>query len=204
MQDRVQRDTLISPELDLAGVQPEARAVVEQAAHVYMRHSEPWFIGLAVHGSAMKGGFIPGCSDIDVKLYLREDIFAGPGHLRLELSIALHRELATIDPAPFSYIQCDAVPAGKPKAGEIGPVPGAYHIVAGRLPVPEATEQEIVESACRALAALDPVPRRLFGRCSTVERGVWRGTFACSAPKCGPRFSSSWCCASLTPCACGS
>jgi hypothetical protein len=142
--------------LDLSDVQPEARPILEQAARVYIAHTRPWFEGLLAHGSAVKGGFIPGCSDIDLKLYLRDELFEGCSHLPLELSVAIHRELATIDPAPFSYIQCDAVPVGKPTSGEIGPVRGAYHLLAGRLPVPEATEGEIRESARKGLSELDP------------------------------------------------
>ncbi len=46
--------------LNLAGVQPEARPIVEAACTVYLRHTRPWLIGLVIHGSALKGGFIAG------------------------------------------------------------------------------------------------------------------------------------------------
>ena len=51
--------------LDLAHVQPEARAIVERAARVYVAHTRPWLVGLLLHGSAVNGGFILGCSDVD-------------------------------------------------------------------------------------------------------------------------------------------
>ena len=55
---------------DVSGLVPEARSIVQQVAGVYLRHTAPWFIGLIVHGSAVKGGVIPNCSDIDFQLYL--------------------------------------------------------------------------------------------------------------------------------------
>src|SRR5688572_30765273 len=103
MQDSLQRHTMSEAALDLSGVQPEARPILEQAAHIYIAHTRPWFEGLLAHGSVVKGGFIPRCSDIDLKLYLRDELFEGRSHLPLELSVAIHRELAKIDPAPFSY-----------------------------------------------------------------------------------------------------
>jgi len=45
---------------DLSRVVPEAKSIVQAAATVYLNHTGPWFIGLLVHGSALKGGFIPG------------------------------------------------------------------------------------------------------------------------------------------------
>lgn len=61
--------------IDLSRFTPEARLIVEQAAKVYIEHTRPWFVGLIVHGSAVKGGFIPGCSDIDLHLYLDKAAF---------------------------------------------------------------------------------------------------------------------------------
>jgi hypothetical protein len=141
-------------------VVPEARAIVEKAASVYIHHTHQSFVGLIVHGSALKGGFIPGCSDIDMQLYVTPDVFA-EGHLPFELTVAIHRDLARIDPAPFRYIQCYAFSMHMP-AGWAAPVPGAYHLIAGRLPVPEATGEELLESARRALDALAPPPSYLF------------------------------------------
>ena len=133
-------------------VAPEARSIVEKAASVYIHHTHQSFVGLIVHGSALKGGFLPGCSDIDMQLYVRPDAFI-EGHLPLELAVAIHRDLARIDLAPFRYIQCYAFSTHIP-AGWLGPVPGAYHIIAGRLPVPEATADELFEGARNSLDTL--------------------------------------------------
>ncbi|MBI4300529.1 MAG: hypothetical protein HY677_05275, partial [Chloroflexi bacterium] len=126
-----------SRRVDLSGVTPEARPIVEAAARVYLRYLRPWFVGLIAHGSAVKGGFIPGCSDIDLQQYLEDAAFSEDGQLPFELLLALHADLARIDPAPFQYIQC--YPFGsRLRDGWVGPIPGAYRLLAGRLPFPEA------------------------------------------------------------------
>ncbi|MGO8946324.1 MAG: hypothetical protein ACLQUY_01410 [Ktedonobacterales bacterium] len=146
--------------LDLSGVQPAARWVVHAAARIYAHHTEPWLIGLLVHGSACKGDFIPGCSDIDLKLYLRDEAFVGPDTgniLPFALAAAIHRDLAQVDPTPFQYIQCYAE-RSVPREGQLGPVAGAYHMVLGSLPVPEATSAQLLAAARTALERLDPYP----------------------------------------------
>lgn len=165
---------------DISPVVPEARDIVQRAAPVYWDHTQEWFLGLLIHGSALKGGFISGCSDIDMQLFLRDEAFAADGQLPLELSLAIHRDIARIDPAPFQYIQCYAVPGhltpGE-KKGDIGPVPGTYHMLAGDLPVPEATAEQILSKSRRYLAELEIDPSRLAGRLlqhggGILERGV--------------------------------
>ena len=95
--------------IDVAGLIPEAQAIAAQAAAIYCKHAAPWFIGLVAHGSAVKGGYIPNSSDIDFQLYLTAEAFADDGELPLPLGMAIHRELAQIDPTPFRYIQCYAL-----------------------------------------------------------------------------------------------
>jgi hypothetical protein len=148
--------------LDVSGVIPEARPIVQRAAAVYLKHTGPWFVGLLVHGSAVKGGAIPGCSDVDFQLYLDPAAFAWHGQLPLELAFAIRRELEAIDLAPFRYLQCYPR-RPQPEEGLVGPIPGGYYLVAGRLPVPEATAEQLRESAVQALSRLDPAPAFLVG-----------------------------------------
>ena len=149
--------------LDVSGLVPEARPIVQQVASVYMEHTAPWFIGLIVHGSAVKGGVIPNCSDIDFQLYLRAAAFSERGRLPLELGMSVRRDLEGIDLWPFRYVQCYARrPQAEP--GLVGPIPGAYHLVAGELPVPEATDEDLRLSARKALDELDPSPSFLMGK----------------------------------------
>ena len=139
--------------IDVAPLVPEARSPALAAARAYLRHTRPWFVGLLVFGSALKGGVIPGCSDIDFQLYLEEGAFGPEGTLRLETALAIHRDLATIDPAPFQYIQGDAL-ASQPPRQAMALIPGTYHVLAGRLPVPEATRQQVRDHAHAKLSAL--------------------------------------------------
>jgi len=148
--------------VDVSGLIPEARPIAERVAAVYQQHTAPWFIGLVAHGSAVKGGIIPGCSDIDFQLYLEGAAFTWQGHLPLEVGFSIRRELATIELAPFRYIQC-YTQRDELQEGFVGPIPGAYHLIAGRLPVAEATAQELRNSARRALAELNPAPTFVMG-----------------------------------------
>ncbi|MGD8399093.1 MAG: hypothetical protein PVG11_09570 [Anaerolineae bacterium] len=151
------------PAIDTSGAVPEARPIVEAVTAIYLRHTAPWFLGLILHGSAVKGGFVPGCSDLDFQLYLDDSAFTQHGQLPLDLAFAVYRDLAPIDPAPFRYVQCYTRTA-RLEEGWVGPIPGAYHIVAGRLPIPEATAAILVEAAARALADLDPAPSHVVSR----------------------------------------
>ncbi len=140
---------------------PEARPIALEAARVYLEHTRPWFIGLLIHGSALKGGVIPGCSDIDFKLYLKDSAFESGGNLPLDLSLAIHRDLCRINPAPFQYIQCFALPEHlkEDEKRDMLPIPGTYHMLLGTLPVPEATPEQVREKAARFFQELQP---RLF------------------------------------------
>ena len=140
--------------LDLSRVVPTAKPVVEAAARVYLRHTEQWLLGLLIHGSALKGGFIPGCSDIDLQVYLRAEAFTIYDQLPLEMCSAIQRDLARIDPHPFQYIQGRAL-SPVPHAEYVGPIPGAYHMLIGQLPVPEASEADLQRSARKQLATID-------------------------------------------------
>lgn len=141
--------------IDLSGLGPEAQPIAEQAAAIYLNYTAPWFIGLVAHGSAVKGGYIPNCSDIDFQLYLEDDAFAANGELPLALGTQIYAELAQINPAPFKYIQCYALTRHL-RPGWIGPIPGAYHLVAGQIPVPLATPQALWTAAERDLTQLKP------------------------------------------------
>lgn len=144
-------------ELDVTPLVPEARPIALAAAQVYIHHTHPWLIGLLAHGSALKGGFIPGCSDVDMQLYLTEEAFDSEGQLPLELGLTIQRDLASIPLGPFQYIQCYAR-SPKPRDRMVGPIPGAYHMIFGSLPVPETSAEDLRTSALRALAGLRPIP----------------------------------------------
>lgn len=149
--------------IDLSGLTAEAKPIVRQVAHVYLKHTAPWFIGLVVHGSAVKGGIIPNCSDIDFQLYLDRSAFTWHGQLPLGLGFAVRRDLEGICLSPFRYVQCYAR-TDEPEENWIGPIPGAYHLVVGKLPVKEATAEDLCASARVALTELNPAPTFILGK----------------------------------------
>lgn len=133
---------------DVTPLSPVVRPIVQAACEIVYKQTEPWLIGLLIHGSAYKGGSIPGCSDIDLQVYLERTAFDIYGALRLDVSAAIQRKLSTIDTGPFQYIQIYSFPpAPLPLARRehwIGPIPGTYHLLYGTLPMAEATEEEII------------------------------------------------------------
>ncbi|GLV58951.1 hypothetical protein KDH_57790 [Dictyobacter sp. S3.2.2.5] len=140
--------------LDVSLLVPEARPIVEAAAQIYLKHLQAGCIGILVHGSALKGGFIPGCSDIDFHLYVDGSRLEADGQLPLTVSMAVQRELALVDPAPFQYIQAYVKSPDVQTARSaqwVGPIAGSYHMIYGRLPVPEATTEEVIQSSMRGL-----------------------------------------------------
>jgi hypothetical protein len=126
--------------MDVSRLVPEAKVIAARAGEVYVKHTRPWFVGLIAHGSAVKGGFIPNCSDIDLQLYLEPAAFSENGSLPLALCIAIARDLAPISAAPFRYIQGYAHPCALPP-GQVGPIPGAYALL--RKPPPRYCDRRL-------------------------------------------------------------
>ena len=158
-------------DIDLSPIVPEAQSIVHAATLVYLQYLSQWCIGMAIHGSALKGGYIPGCSDIDFQIYLKPEAFHDNGDLPLDLAIALHRDLAKIDPTPFQYIQGYALSSQK-RTEVTGLIPGAYHIITGTLPVPEASEEELQVAARQALERLNV--SNIFHPQKLLQHGAWK------------------------------
>ena len=160
-----------SHRITISAVISEAQTIVKKAAMVYLKHFGQQCQAILLHGSAFKGGFIPGCSDIDLQIYLEASALQPDGSLPLELCIAIHNDLARIDPTPFQYIQGYALSTTHKKYS-IGPIPGAYTMLMGTLPVAEATEEELQQSAREALEALN-VPRIIAVQ-KLLQHGGWK------------------------------
>lgn len=143
--------------IDVSGLQPVARSIVRRLAQVYVAHLGTDLISLVAHGSAVKGGIIPGGSDVDVVTFVDPASLTPGGELPLERALGLHRDLARIDPAPFRYLQGRINPSGEEFS--VGFIPGTYHVVAGSPDVPLATGAELLDAAKTALAALEPAAR---------------------------------------------
>lgn len=141
-------------QVDVTGVQPSARRIIQRIARAYVDHLGDGLVTLVAHGSAVKGGIIPGSSDVDIVPFVRPERLTPHGELPLNIAIDLHRDLARIDPAPFRYLQTYVRPTGT----MLGPgfIPGTFHIVTGVPEVPTATGEELLAAARMALAELDP------------------------------------------------
>jgi hypothetical protein len=160
---------------DVSGLIPEAQDTASASARIFWKHTQPWFVGLTCFGSAVKGGFIPGVSDIDFHLYLQDAAFTSAGKLRLEIALAIHSDLAQINPAPFRYIDGGAERGPLPE-GHVGPIPGNYHLIAGRLPLAEATAEQLQAQARWSLSRLAPIPE--FVSEDLLHHGEGRGQLA--------------------------
>jgi hypothetical protein len=148
-------------------INQDTEAIVQKVAEIYHSHTMQWFIGLAVHGSALKGGFIKGWSDIDFQLYLNDSAFNEFGQLPLPLCLSIHRDLSNINPYPFQYIQTRVLSPFLPQYG--GLVPHTYKLVSGRMLLPDLTDEELYKQARVGLSQLNPA--RLFPTGCLLEHG---------------------------------
>jgi len=160
---------------DVLGLIPEAQALALAVARIFWKHTQPWFVGLVCFGSAVKGGIIPGASDLDFHLYLQEAAFASTDTLRLDVALAIQADLSHINPAPFRYLDGGAESGILPE-GHVGPIPGSYHLIAGRLPLAEATAEQLQVQARWSLARLTPLP--VFVSEGLLRHGEGRGQLA--------------------------
>ncbi|GCE27297.1 hypothetical protein KDA_27810 [Dictyobacter alpinus] len=158
---------------DVTPLLPEARPVALAATQVYWKHLQASCIGILIHGSALKGGLIPGCSDLDFQLYVQAAALEKNGQLPIEQSMAIQRDLAVIDPAPFQYIQAYVkAPRETLQEGLVGPIPGAYHLIYGRLAVPEATDEQLIQGSKRSIERIPQIIAKLSG--DMLEHGGGR------------------------------
>lgn len=138
------------------------REIVEAAAAVYRSGFEDGFVGLVVHGSAVVGDAIPGCSDIDFQLMLTADAFGPDGVPPFEVALDVHRGLARIDLGPYAYLQCYAYSSDPDSGPRPGPlVPDAFEVVAGEPVFPTYDADGLLRSS---RAAIERLPNALAGK----------------------------------------
>jgi hypothetical protein len=138
----------------VTGIQPMAQEIVRAMGRVYVMHLGSALSTLVAHGSAVRGGVIPGSSDVDIAAFVDPAILDARDELPLEQALRLHEDLARIDPAPFRYLQGHIYPAGQ--GPPVGFIPGTFHVVWGQPGVPRADQRQVVDAARRALGGLDP------------------------------------------------
>ena len=110
--------------------------------------------GIILHGSALKGGAIPGFSDIDFMVFLSPDCFDKQGALPDELAFAIQERIGPLPwrEAGFLYPQAYFHDVRRLPSWWTGPIPGAHRVLWGRLP-PEAapTAERLCASSVRFL-----------------------------------------------------
>ena len=99
-------------------------------------------------GSTVKGGFIPGLSDMDLHVYLKDDAFVYSDFLKLELGLSLQErmdELIRKYDIGGGPIQVIMINVSKPRDWS-GPLPGTYLVLYGDgCPEPPPEAEEMLE-----------------------------------------------------------
>lgn len=95
--------------------------------------------GIVLHGSAHKGGDIPGYSDIDFMVFLTPDCFDDRGELPDDLVFAIQERIGPLpwQGAGFLDGQAYFYDARRLPSWWTGPIPGAHRVLWGQVP-PEA------------------------------------------------------------------
>lgn len=101
-------------------------------------------------GSSVKGGAIPGYSDIDLHVYLTSDCFDENVQLRYEEVFAFQAAFAELPwhETAFAYPQVHFLDARRLPVGWVGPS-GPFRELAGSLPVPPPTDAELRAASLR-------------------------------------------------------
>ena len=99
-------------------------------------------------GSTVKGGFIPGLSDVDLHVYLKDDVFVYNDFLRLELGLSLQNKMDKLI-CRYDFgggpVQVIMMNVSKPRDWS-GPLPGTYVLLYGdECPEPPPTSGKMLE-----------------------------------------------------------
>ena len=140
-------------DVDLSGVPDVGREIASAIADICLDELGDDLETLLFHGSAIKGGMIEGSSDFDFVMIVRPGCLTPGDELPLAHATELHCRLATIDPAPFRYLQGHICPRHRPPGA--GFIAGTYAVVLGSPDIPLATSEQLLAAAHTSLANLD-------------------------------------------------
>ncbi len=123
--------------------------------------------GIILHGSAVKGGIIPGYSDIDFMVFLSPDAFRDDGSLPDEAAFAMQERIGPMPwrKAGFGYPQAYFYDARRLPEWWTGPVPGAFRALVGELPDAAKATTEGLRAGARLFLS-ETLPGRLNGMVS--------------------------------------
>ena len=105
-------------------------------------------VAIITKGSTVRGGFIPGLSDVDLHVYLKDDAFVYSDFLKLELGLSLQEKMdGLIRKYDFGGgpVQVIMISVSQPRDWS-GPLPGSYLLLYGdECPDPTPTAEGILE-----------------------------------------------------------
>jgi hypothetical protein len=119
-EDRPRRALQSRPDtvmLDVSRVAAPPRPAVQQAAIIYLRQTQPWFVGLLIHGLALKGGF----NSISLTRFLDQRL-ALSGKVHVRFVVARHVHQSSVQRVPFRPRGDDAMDDQSPES-DAQPVP---------------------------------------------------------------------------------
>lgn len=124
--------------------------------------------GAILKGSALKGDFIEGYSDLDVHLFVDAAAMRGVDVPALDRALAFQKLFGSVEPRDYGVNSCQLffVTWGRYPAGWVRPIPGAYEVIYGALP-PGFTDLDPADYVRGAHDWLDASPRwidTLLGR----------------------------------------
>ena len=117
---------------------------------------------IVFHGSALKGGSIPGFSDIDFMVFLTPESFDDRGDLPDESAFAMQERIGPLpwQQAGFLDAQAYFYDARRLPPWWTGPIPGAHRVLLGELPVGVTpTGERLRASSLRFLE--EELPKRI-------------------------------------------
>lgn len=132
----------------------------------------PNLICVTLQGSAVKGDFIPGYSDLDFHIFLRPNVMDGENVPKAEHAVRFQRVFGHINPEDFdvSQFQISFINSEKYPEDWAPPVEGTYKVLWGSLPeiAKELDELAYIRFAERHLS----LPNIEYSRRSIVGRFV--------------------------------
>jgi len=138
-------------------------------------------------GSAYKGDFFPGYSDLDVHLFIADEVMRSSRVPETSYALAFQEQFGTVRPEDYGISQCQIyfITWSHYPYDWVRPIPGTYRLIYGELPpgFDEVDVEEHRRNAERYLLQLDGLASWLIGGfVDKPDDGLWRyvrllGTF---------------------------